>query len=669
MIEYKTITTTPFGGDYNPEQWPEDTWDGDLALLKQAHVNILTLNVFSWAILQPSEDRYDFSLLDRIMETVTRHGMNVFLATSTGAVPPWMAQRYPEVMRVLNNGQRRTYGRRHAFCPNSPVYRRFAASLAEKLSERYGARSNVVGWHVGNEYNGACFCPLCEAQFRVWLQKRYGTLDALNRAWNTAFWSHTYHDWSEIVAPTQLNECAGGTTCFQGISLDYNRFMSDSLLECFTLERDAIRRHSDVPVTTNFMGMHKSLDMYRWAREEDFVGWDNYPEYNDEPCTIALRHDVMRSLKGGKPFGLFEQTPSVNNWQEYCRLKRPGVMRLQSYQAVAHGADTVMFFQMKQSRGACEKFHGAVISHACTADTRVFREVAALGEELECKLGAALLGARTKSDVAVLFDWENWWAAEFSAGPSRKLRYVDEVRQFYRALFQEHYSVDMAPLDADLSGYKLVIAPMLYMCKAGVAERLTAYVEAGGTLVSTWFSGYVDESDLVVTGGYPGRLRTLLGLWVEELDAVPPEESNSFVYHGMTYRASLACDLMHLEGAEPLSAYERDFYAGLPVLTKHRYGDGTAYYVGTHADEAFYRRYLADRCEEAGIRPLVNAPADVEATLRENARGRFLFLLNHGAAAADVAVGGGTDLLTGTTYADGSTVQLAPAGVAIIRLA
>ena len=672
MIESKKVQKMLYGGDYNPEQWPEEIWEEDMRLFHKAHIDVVTLNVFSWAALQPDESTYDFSKLDKIMKLVKENGLKVCMATSTGAHPAWMARKYPDVLRVEHNGMKRKFGARHNSCPNSPNYRKYSAALVEKIAERYTDYDNIVAWHINNEFGGGCYCENCEKAFRVWLQKKYGTLDELNRVWNTAFWSHTMYDWDDVVACNMLSEeflwDGQIRTNFQGISLDYNRFNSDSMLECFNIEKDVLKRITpDIPVTTNLMGAYKHLDYQKWAKDMDFVSWDNYPAYDAVPGDAAMNHDLMRGLKQGRPFALMEQTPGVSNWHIYCKLKRPGVMRLWSYEAVAHGADTVMFFQMRRSKGACEKYHSGVIEHVGTDDTRVFREITALGAELD-KLQGVTLGARAKSDVAIVFDWDNWWAAELSAGPSKLINYTKEVSFYYRAFFQQNISVDFVSVEDDLSSYKLVVAPMLYMCKDGFDEKVREYVQQGGNFLTTYFSGYVEDHDLVTLGGYPGRLKDILGIWVEESDALPPEENNSFVYEGKQYPAGLLCDLMHLRGAREVASYESDFYAGMPVLTENEFGKGKAYYVGARSNEEFYKKYLGDICESLGIRPVAKTPEGIEATARYNDNGEFLFLLNNTQEEKEIVMEeAGTDLLTDQVYAKGDTLTLEKYGVAIVK--
>ena len=477
-----------YGGDYNPNQWPKEIWKEDMAYFKDARINSATINVFSWARLQPSEEVYDFSQLDEIVDMLSREGYDIIMATSTGAMPAWMVTRYPETARTDYYGRHHKFGQRHNACPNSLVYQKYAGALAGKLARRYGNNPHIVCWHVNNEYGGECYCENCEKAFRVWLRKKYGTIEAVNKAWNMEFWGHTLYDWDEIVLPNALGEGIGpDKTAFAGISIDYRRFNSDSILENFKMERDIIRRYDpETPVTTNLMGTYPGLDYFKWAKEMDVVSWDNYPSYDTPWSQTAMCHDLMRGLKN-EPFMLMEQTPSQQNWQPYNSLKKPGQMRAQSYQTMAHGADTIQFFQLRRSVGACEKFHGAVIAHAGTENTRVFREVAALGEELE-RLGETVIGSMPDAKIGVIFDWDNYWALEYTSGPNRDLKYVDQIHQYYSSLYRKNYSVDMIPVDADFSRYRVIIAPVLYMVKEGMAEALERFVAQGGILLTTFMS-------------------------------------------------------------------------------------------------------------------------------------------------------------------------------------
>ena len=658
-----------YGGDYNPEQWDEAVWEEDMRMFRLAGIDCVTLNVFSWAALQSDEVTYHFERLDKIMELVRKNNLKVVMATSTAAHPAWMAKKYPEVLRTEFNGMKRKFGSRHNSCPNSPVYQKYSVALARKLAERYGTYDNIVTWHISNEYGGECYCENCEKAFRVWLKEKYGSIEALNKAWNTSFWGHTFYDWDEIVVPNlQSEHFAQDRTTFQGISLDYRRFNSDSILHNYLGEYEAVKAVTPhIPVTTNLMGFYKALDYQKWAGYMDVVSWDNYPDPTDPPALVAMRHDLMRGLKQGAPFMLMEQTPSVTNWQSYNLLKRPGDMRLISYQAVAHGADTVMFFQMRRSIGACEKFHGAVIDHVGTENTRVFREVSQLGEELK-QLGDTTLDSRTPSKAAMLVDWDNWWALEYSAGPSCDLKYMDELANYYTALYDNNISVDIISAQDPLDDYKVVIAPVMYMTKPGADEKIRKFVSEGGTFVTTFLSGLVDEHDLVITGGYPGKLRDILGIWVEETDALPSYMKNSFSWNEKSYDCGLICDIMHMENAQALACYDKDFYEGTPVLSKNEFGKGHAYYVATRAGQDFYADFLNKVLEEQGVEPVFKPCKGVEITLRRKEETNFLFFLNHNPQETVlIAEKPGTDLLTGKEDCPGDEIVLQTKGVVLFK--
>ena len=664
----------PYGGDYNPEQWPEEVWEEDMRFFKEAGIDTLSVNIFSWAALQPSEDEYNFTKLDKIMALLKENHMNVILATSTAAHPAWMAKKYPEITRVNFLGIKRKFGGRHNSCPNSPVYRKYSARLAGKIAERYKDYDNIVAWHISNEFNTGCYCENCERAFREWVKKKYKTLDEVNRVWNTAFWGHTFYDFDEIVVQNNQTECNSPTESeFPGITLDYRRFMDESMLECYKLEYEAVKKFTpDVPVTTNFMAFFEPLNYQKWARSMDFVSWDSYPTPDEDPANTSMWHDLMRSMKQGDPFLLMEQTPNVQNWQPYNAIKRPGVMRLWSYRAVAHGSDGVCFFQMRRTRGASEKTHGAVIEHAGTDKTRTFREIEELGGELKA-LGGELLGLRTDARAAIIFDWENWWDFELCSGPSRDPEYKSypkEVMRWYRAFYERNVNVDIVSPEDDLSAYKLVVAPLLFMLRDGFAEKAEAFVSAGGVFVCSAYTGLVDEHDLAFLGGYPGPLKDLFGVWVEETDVLPPGDTNSFVYKGVTYEASQIYDIMgsHEEDTEVLSAYGSDFYAGKPVLTKHPFGEGAAYYFATRSTPEFYRKFIGDLIHECGIRELLPAIGGVEVTCRENETDEYLFILNHNAGEVVLTEGAyGTDLLTGKTVSGSENVTLPGKGVMILK--
>jgi beta-galactosidase len=660
-----------YGGDYNPEQWPEQVWKDDYRLFDEARIDTVTLGVFDWALTQPAPEVYDFTVLDRIVARATVEGRGICLATGTGAHPPWLAKAFPEVCRTDFEGRRHRFGQRHNSCPSSPVFRRLSAELARRVARRYAGNASVVAWHVGNEYGGACYCDLCAAAFRDWLREKYTTLGALNDAWNTTFWSHVFTDWEQIEAPNALTEHWRGPdhTAFQGITLDYRRFMSDAMLANFTDEKAAIRESSpDRPVTTNFMGMYRPIDYHRWAPHLDLVSWDNYPPDDESAARMALTHDLMRGLKDGQPFWLMEQTPSCTASRDVNPLKRPGLMRLWSWQAVAHGADAVLFFQLRAARGACEKYHGAVIGHAGRGDTRVFREVAELGEELE-RVGGAVLGARTPARVALLFDWDSWWALEISDGPSRLVRYQQVVTAYHRAVWEAGADVDVVPVTADLSPYDVVLAPALHLVKGDLAARLEAVATRGATVVTTFLSGRADENDNAFLADVPGPLAALMGVRVDEWDARPAAFVNPVrLDGGPQVDARLLFELVLPRGADVIGTYQADFYAGTAAVTRHQFGAGQGWYVGAGLDQrgvSWVIRRILDRHDLTG--PYAHEPG-LETAVRVTPSGnRVLFLLHHGDATVEVAAGvDGEDLLTGERIVRGQALRLGARDVLVI---
>lgn len=666
-----------FGGDWNPEQWPEDTWEHDLDMLEDAHINEVTINVFSWALLQPAEDRYDFSMLDKIVALLVKHDFNIVMATGTAALPGWMMRLHPETIRTEQNGTRHVFGGRHNFCPTSPCFRKASRALAAHVAERYAGTPGLVAWHVCNEYGGGgglCYCDHCAEAFRTWLKNKYGTVEALNKAWCANFWSHTIYDWGDVVPPVSYGDGISDAKCVvSGLQMDYRRFQNQAQLACYTNERDAIRAYdAATPITTNLMGTFKDLDYFEWAKEMDVVSWDNYPGMDTPPSFTAMCHDLMRGIGGNKPFMLMEQTPNQQNWFPFCKVKRPGEVRKLSWQAVAHGADTVQFFQMKQSIGGRERFHGAVIAHDGTEQSRVFKETAALGGELD-RIGKRIMGSQIRAKVAIMFDWQSYWSLEGCVGPTAGFSYPNEVHRFYRAFWRRNVPVDIiestTPLDK-LKQYDLVVAPALITVLPGVAETLESYVSEGGSFITGYMAGIHDEHDLVVPGGYPGKLRDLMGVWVEEIDALAPDETIEVHGDAVDAKGEIVASIIHREGVRRLATYGGgEFYAGHSALTVNTYGKGKAYFVGTPLDETGMSAFMAPIIKELGLKPL-DTPEDVSLSVRYGDDGvRYAFLINNSESDKRLCLdelNGGVELLTGHVV-DGP-VELKPYGVNVIEL-
>ena len=623
------------GGDYNPDQWikwKDDIWKEDFRLAKLAGINSFSVGIFSWTALEPAEGKYSFDWLDRIMDMMAENKMIAVLATPSGARPAWMSKKYPEVLRVNAMRQKNLHGERHNHCLSSPVYRDKVTQMNTRLAERYGKHPALGVWHISNEYGGECHCPLCQEKFREWIRGRYKTLDALNDAWWTRFWSHIITDWSEVESPGPLGEMHT-----HGLNIDWRRFTTEQFVDFCLHEMAPLKKISPkIPCTTNLMSTYPGIDYFRLAEVLDIVSWDNYPQWTgtEKDAEIAaqtsFKHDLMRGLKG-RPFMLMESSPSATNWRPVAKLHRPGVHMLQSMQAVAHGSDTVQYFQIRKGRGASEKFHGAVIDHEGTERPRVFREVAEVGKRLRTM--DALVGTDTPAAAAIVYDWNVRWAIDDAKGFLQKnTNYEQTVVDHYYAFWQLGIPVDIIDSTKSLDGYDIVAAPMLYMLRPGFAQALDNFVKKGGTLVTTYLTGYVNETDLCFTGGFPGPLKKCIGVWSEEIDALYPEDSNSIKWKGKNWKAFDLCELIHVEdkkSVKVLGTYGSDFYAGRPALTMNQYGNGRSYHIAARTGKDFLLEFYGDLAKELKLRKAAEKlPVGVTAQVRSDGKTDYVFVMN-----------------------------------------
>ncbi|MFI1359305.1 beta-galactosidase [Streptomyces sp. NPDC020898] len=655
-----------YGADYNPEQWPREVWEEDVRLMREAGVNVVSVGIFSWARIQPTADAWDFGWLDDVMDLLHEGGISVDLATATASPPPWLTTAHPEILPVTAAGETVWPGARQHWRPTSPVFRTHALGLVRKMAERYANHPALVAWHISNElgcHNIYDFSDDAARAFRDWLRARYTTLDALNHAWGTAFWSQRYSDWAQILPPRLAGSHPNPTQ-----QLDFKRFSSDALKDYLVAERDILREYTpEVPITTNFMvmGGTKGMNYPDWAGEIDFVSNDHYvhpgPQDRDE---LSFSANLTSGIAGGRPWFLMEHSTSAVNWQHVNVAKRPGELARDSLLHVAHGADAVCYFQWRQSAAGAEKYHSAMVPHA-GADSEVFRAVAALGQTLK-DLAPIAGSERETARVGIVFDWESWWASEQDSHPTALLDYRQEGLNWYSALLSLGIRADVVTTRTEFSRYDVLITPVLHMVPATLAKDLTRYAETGGHLVTTYFSGVVDENDHIWLGGYPGALRDLLGIRVEEFGPLLDGESVEVDGGGTGTVWTDRVEVTDPE-VEVLAHYRTGAYAGRPAVTRRTTGGGSASYVSTRLGTDGLAALLPTLLATAGVDSELPEPARgrIELTVRQGGGSRFLFLVNRTEETVPLP-GLDGERLYGGSDADGVLV-LAPREVAVLR--
>jgi len=646
QARWPEVAGLAYGGDYNPEQWPRATWDEDMRLMREAGVTLVSVGIFSWAMLEPKEGGYTFGWLDEMLDLLHAHGIAADLGTPTASPPAWFFVQHPEARVVARDGRVMGFGSRGMASHSSPAYREASASIASMLAERYGDHPAVVMWHVHNEYGvpvGEDYSDSAAAAFREWLGERYGSLDNLNEAWGTAFWGQRYGEWSQVRPPADAPSVVNPAQ-----RLDFARFTDHQLLACFTAERDAIRAIAVQPITTNFMvNASRTTDIWAWAREVDIVANDHYLTAADPAghIELSLVADLTRSIAGGEPWILMEHSTSAVNWQPRNVAKRAGEMARNSLTHVARGADAVLFFQWRASRSGAEKFHSAMVPHAGTS-SRIWREVVELGAAVTSL--APVKGSRVHADVAILWDTESFWAEDLDWRPTEGHAHKERIRAFYERMWRDGVTTDFAHPGQDLSGYKLVVVPALYLLRADHARRLNEYVAKGGTLVVSYFSGIVDENDAVHAGGFGAPLKEALGLTVDEFLPLREGESGEIRFANAD-RGSYHCDVwqedLALAGADVVAMYTDGPGLGGAAITRNAHGDGHGWYVSTRLGVEELAAVMRGVYADAGI--AIDPPAEgLEVVTRHGADGDFVFAINHSSHDARCAATG-TDLLSG----------------------
>ena len=672
-VLFPKIPVLLHGGDYNPDQWLDrpDILEEDIKMMKKAGVNTATVGVFSWSALEPQEGNFQFGWLHDIMDKLYENGIYTVLATPTGARPAWMDEKYPSVLRVEKDGRRNHHSGRHNHCMSSLEYRALVEKMDTKLAQEFGSHPGLILWHISNELGGECYCDSCKKRFQEYLREKYhNNIEELNKQWWTSFWSRRFDSFEQIEPPYD-----NGEHSILGLNLDWKRFNSWNMKDYLAFERRILKKYTpQVPATANFMKLFEQLDYVDLAKEIDIISWDGYPSWNndyetpaDTAAELSFDHAVMRSLKKDKPFMLMESTPSLVNWHSVNKLKRPGILRASSIQTIGCGSDTVQYFQWRKGRGAAEQFHGAVVDHLGRDDTRVFKEVSEVGELLK-KL-APVTGSRVASKAAVLFDWSNRWAIKDMQGMAHDTKnYEKEVRKFYNIHLKKGINADIVfPLE-DLSSYSLVVLPMYYAVSKEAGAWLKEYVKNGGTVVATYLTAYVNENTLAYLGGFPGAgLGEVFGLYAEELDTLYPTDSNSVLMKdGNKALVKDYCELIKLTGAEVLGTYESDFYAGMPAVTVHSYGNGKAYYIGTRMEEEDLIKFFTQIWSECGIKEK-ELPEGVEYLTRTAEDGStFDFYVNYNAMPVTVQLSkDGTNLLNGEAVS--GKVEILPFNAVVVK--
>ena len=672
-VLFPKIPVLLHGGDYNPDQWLDrpDILEEDIKMMKKAGVNTATVGVFSWSALEPQEGNFQFGWLHDIMDKLYENGIYTVLATPTGARPAWMDEKYPSVLRVEKDGRRNHHSGRHNHCMSSLEYRALVEKMDTKLAQEFGSHPGLILWHISNELGGECYCDSCKKRFQEYLREKYhNNIEELNKQWWTSFWSRRFDSFEQIEPPYD-----NGEHSILGLNLDWKRFNSWNMKDYLAFERRILKKYTpQIPATANFMKLFEQLDYVDLAKEIDIISWDGYPSWNndyetpaDTASELSFDHAVMRSLKKDKPFMLMESTPSLVNWHSVNKLKRPGILRASSIQTIGCGSDTVQYFQWRKGRGAAEQFHGAVVDHLGRDDTRVFKEVSEVGELLK-KL-APVTGSRVASKAAVLFDWSNRWAIKDMQGMAHDTKnYEKEVRKFYNIHLKKGINADIVfPLE-DLSSYSLVVLPMYYAVSKEAGAWLKEYVKNGGTVVATYLTAYVNENTLAYLGGFPGAgLGEVFGLYAEELDTLYPTDSNAVLMKdGNKAIVKDYCELIKLTGAEVLGTYESDFYAGMPAVTVHSYGNGKAYYIGTRMEEEDLIKFFTQIWSECGIKEK-ELPEGVEYLTRTAEDGStFDFYVNYNAMPVTVQLSkDGTNLLNGEAVS--GKVEILPFNAVVVK--
>lgn len=656
-----------FGADYYPEQWSEERWIIDAAMMREAKINIVRLAEFSWVKLEPEEGIYDFQWLDRAIDVLENEGIKVIIGTPTATPPKWLMDKYPDIYPETKDGRTYEFGIRRHYCPNNRIYWEYTKTIVERISRHYCDHSNVVAWQIDNEFGDQCYCDDCLTDFRLWLKDKYGTIEKLNSEWGTIFWSQSYKSWDELIIPKGYKEPISYLLHNPGLSLDYFRFSSDSYIRYQKIQIDIIKKYTEKPVTHNFMVQYGELDYYNLGKDLDFISLDNYPNLawrKSSYSRISMAHDHTRCIKN-KNFWLMEQQSGPCGWMTLGETPEPGQIKLWTYQAIAHGAEAVIYFRWRAATFGREQYWYGILDHDGIPRRR-YSEIKQIGDELET-LSEFITDSKMKSEVAIIKSYDNLWSHRISPH-NEMFDYNNLLISYYEALLNHYVNVDVSSVQCDFSKYRIVFMPAFDLMTEEIRNKCKEYVKSGGTLVLTFRSGTRNWNNKMTTLTLPGEFKEMAGVELEEFDSIGNTDRHVLVKGQIgECSASIWCDILKPMGAEVLALYDSHYYKGKPAITVNPYGKGCVYYIGCDLDQASMDRLIGSIVEKSGILSIFKTKIPgIEAIKKEKNGIEYHIILNHNNSKVTIQLDGEfTEVLSEKNISDKLLMNVY--GVSVLR--
>jgi len=661
------------GVDYYPDQTPESLWEEDARKISEAGLTNVRIAEFAWALMEPTESKFDFAWLQRAVDILHRNNIAVILGTPSAAPPPWLTMKYPDVVQVNEKGEKLRPGGRRFTCPTNQTYRRLSLAVATEMARKFAAHPGVIGWQIDNELtlgsSPRCYCDFCRAGFQAWARTKYGTLEKVNQTWGTNFWSQRYTDWGQIPVPLP-----SGADPNPSLALDYGRYQSFAnasfLGEQLAMLRKLCAKHF---VTTNNIGVpYDVIDARELYAQLDLVAFDNYPGFFDMllhqggqtgpllssviPATIAMQHDFGRSILR-KPFLIMEQQSGKAGQQTFSPQPEPGQVRLWSYQAIAHGAMGINYFRWDTATLGAEQYWHGMLNHD-RSQSPAFGEILQTVKELK-SLGPEFLNSGYEAQSALYFDYDSSWAVKIQPGHFR-LSYSEQATTWYGAASPSHTGIDLVGPGSDLSAYKIVFAPVVYVLSESQADKIRQYVKNGGVFVTSFRLGVKTESSQIVGTPLPGFLADVMGVTLEDyapIYAENPQVKFAAMLAGADAECGIWADILKPSTAEVLATYSSGQHSGKAAITLNRLGNGQAIYVGADLRGPDLSKVLATFVASAGVKRPLDVPAGVELTVRKNANKRWLCVLNHHSQSRTINLDGSfKDAITGQAHSGAAEI-------------